>query len=94
MVVDSCTTRFISKICEEDLTTMQKWESFINFLTKERRVLEEKLMVTKSDVYKFDVSRRDVPKREDGKTGYKQSCTHLSFQQHSIIFLMQHLQLT
>lgn len=55
------------------------------FLTKERRVLEEKLMVTKSDVYKFDASRPDVPKREDGKTGYKRSCTHLSFQQHSII---------
>ena len=91
LIGDSRTTRFISKTCEEDLTQKKKWDSLVTFLNKERRILEEKLLLNngKPDAPKQDTAKRDTLRQEDNRTpGFRRTITssnmqssHLSSQQ-------------
>ena len=49
LIGDRRSTKFITHICDEDLTPKQKWFRLIDFLTKERRVNEQKQLLTTFD---------------------------------------------
>ncbi|XP_066927799.1 uncharacterized protein [Clytia hemisphaerica] len=60
LIGEGRSTRFISSICNDTLTPKQTWHQFIDFLTKERKVLEQKQLLS---------IKNDPTKKEDNRQG-------------------------
>ena len=69
LIGDRRSTKFISETCEEDLSPKQTWLRMINFLIKERKVNEQKKLLT----IHHDTKHKEDSNKQSGSKRYGSS---------------------
>ena len=69
LIGDRRSTKFISETCEEDLSPKQTWLRMINFLIKERKVNEQKKLLT----IHHDTKHKEDSNKQNGSKRYGSS---------------------